>query len=122
VDFSETTATPEIYRDIVEPRIGFPVIPVLLAPDNKAVQDTADIIDYVERTEQGRSVYPDGPVQKLVSLLLELYSDEWLVIPSDAPSLELQSVRFTVRSTGIQLLANACVASRRLLPNGSSGC
>lgn len=82
VDFSETAATPEVYRDIVEPRIGFAVIPVLLTPDDKAVQDTADIIDYVEHAEKGPSVYPDSPVQKLASLLLELYADEWLVIPA----------------------------------------
>jgi glutathione S-transferase len=82
VDFGETTATPEVYRDIVEPRIGFAVIPVLLTPGNVAVQDTADIIDHVETAESGPSVFPDGPVQRLASLLLELYADEWLVIPA----------------------------------------
>ena len=82
IDFSETVATPEVYRDIVEPRIGFAVIPVLLTPDDKAVQDTAEIIDYIEHAEKGPSVYPDGPVQKFASLLLELYADEWLVIPA----------------------------------------
>jgi glutathione S-transferase len=82
VDFAEKNATPEIYRDIIEPRIGFAVIPILLTPGDQAVQDTADIIDTVERAEPGPSVYPDGPVQKLASLLLELYADEWLVIPA----------------------------------------
>ncbi len=82
VDFSETTATPEVYRDIVEPRIGFAVIPILETPDGVVVQDTADIIDHVEKAESGPSVFPDGPVQRLASLLLELYADEWLVIPA----------------------------------------
>ena len=30
------------------PRVGWPVIPVLTAPDDMTVQDTTDIIDYVE--------------------------------------------------------------------------
>src|SRR5215510_7357381 len=82
VDFSERTATPEVYRDLVEPRIGFAVIPILITPDGETVQDSADIIDHVDRAEPGPSVFPDGPVQKLASLLLELYADEWLVIPA----------------------------------------
>jgi hypothetical protein len=30
VDFTEASATPEVYRDLIEPRIGYSVIPVLL--------------------------------------------------------------------------------------------
>jgi glutathione S-transferase len=82
IAFDEKVATPEVYRDIIEPRVGFAVVPVLLTPDNQTLQDTADIIDYIERAEPGPSAYPGGPVQKLVSLLLELYADEWLVIPA----------------------------------------
>lgn len=82
VDFAEQTATPEVYRDIIEPRIGYAVVPILLTPDAQAIQDTADIIDHIEGAVPGTSVYPTGPVQKLASLLLELYADEWLVIPA----------------------------------------
>jgi glutathione S-transferase len=82
VDFAERIATPEVYSEVIEPRVGFPVIPVLLTPDNEVVQDSHCIISFIERHERGPSVYPDGPVQKLVSLLFELYADEWLVIPA----------------------------------------
>ena len=58
------------------------MIPVLVTPEGVAVQDTADIVDHVERVESGPSVFPAGPVQKLASLLLELYADEWLIIPA----------------------------------------
>lgn len=80
VDFADRQATPEIYRDIIEPRVGFPIIPVLLTPDDKVVQDTVDIVDHIERSADGPSAYPSGAVQKLVALLFELYADEWLVI------------------------------------------
>ena len=82
VDFSETVATPEVYRDIVVPRIGFGVIPILLADDGRAIQDSADIIDFADDAVSGSSVHPTTPVQDLVSLLFELYADEWLVIPA----------------------------------------
>ena len=45
-------------------------------------QDTSDIIDYVEAAEGGPSVYPTGARQKLVALMMELYGDEWLVLPA----------------------------------------
>jgi glutathione S-transferase len=82
VDFSEKPATPEVYAQIIQPRVGFSVIPVLLTPEDRVVQDTSDIIDHIEGRMPTPSVYPPGALQKLVSLLFELYADEWLVIPA----------------------------------------
>lgn len=82
VDFSETIATPEVYRDLIEPKIGYGVIPVLLSDHGQAIQDSADIIDFVDRKIPGSPIHPSTPLQELVSLLLELYADEWLVIPA----------------------------------------
>ena len=82
VDFSETVATPEVYRDIIEPRIGYSVIPVLLTESGQTIQDSGDIIDFVDRNTSGPPIHPATPLQELVSLLLELYADEWLVIPA----------------------------------------
>ena len=53
VDFSETVATPEVYRDIIEPRIGYSVIPVLLTESGQTIQDSGDIIDFVDRNNVG---------------------------------------------------------------------
>ncbi|WP_417470986.1 glutathione S-transferase family protein [Maricaulis sp.] len=84
--FREQLSTVEVYKSIILPRVGWPVVPVLLHEDGSehgvAVQDTTEIIDYVEAREPGPSVYPDGPVQKLAALILELFGDEWLVIPA----------------------------------------
>tara|TARA_R110002124_G_scaffold56548_2_gene159383 strand:- start:526 stop:1638 length:1113 start_codon:yes stop_codon:yes gene_type:complete len=86
VAFREQLSTVETYKSVILPRIGWPVVPVLLhddgSPRGVAVQDTTEIIDYVEAHEPGPSVYPDGPVQKLAALILELFGDEWLVIPA----------------------------------------
>lgn len=75
VPFVEEFGPPEIFE-----RVGQRIIPVLHTPDDVLVQDTTDIIDYVEAHLDGASVYPEGPVQRLVALLFEVYGDEWLLM------------------------------------------
>ena len=77
IAFVERPVTPDIIK-----RIGFFMIPVLETPEGELVQDTTEIIDYLEQRFPGPSIYPQHPVQRLMSLLLEVYGDEWLVIPA----------------------------------------
>ncbi len=46
------------------------------------LQDTSYIIDTLEADFSPRSVMPDSPCQRLASLLLELYGDDWLLMPA----------------------------------------
>jgi len=69
-------------RNFVIKRTGVKFIPVVHTPDDRVIQDTTVIIDELEKRFPEHSVYPDTPKQKLVSLLLELYADEWLFIPA----------------------------------------
>jgi glutathione S-transferase len=62
--------------------VGAPIVPVLQTSDGEVVQDTTDIIDFLEARHPEVPVYPKGPLQRLVALLLELYGDEWLIIPA----------------------------------------
>jgi glutathione S-transferase len=80
--FVEMVASAAVYREIIVPRVGFPVIPVIVTPDDETLQDTTEIIDALERRHPDASVYPATPLQRLVALLLEVYGDEWLVIPA----------------------------------------
>ena len=82
-DFEEQVATQEVYRDIILPNVGWPVIPVMKMPDGTIVQDTADIIEQVEAAEHRQPpVLPATPLQRFVALLLQLYGDEWLTLPA----------------------------------------
>jgi glutathione S-transferase len=82
-DFEEQLATQQVYRDIILPNVGWPVIPVLKMPDGSIVQDTADIIEQVEAAEHRQPpVLPATPLQRFVALLLQLYGDEWLTLPA----------------------------------------
>lgn len=80
--FVEHAANRDVYRDVIVPRVGFPVIPVVITPADETLQDSTDIIDALEHRHRGPSIYPATTLQRLVSLLLELYGDEWLVIPA----------------------------------------
>lgn len=82
IAYNEVTATQAVFRDVIIPRTGVRYIPVLITDDDVALQDTTVIIDALEQRYPANPVYPSGPLQRLVSLLLETYADEWLVIPA----------------------------------------
>lgn len=82
IPFEEHRATREVYKEVILPRVGWPVIPVVVTPDDETLQDSSDIIDALEQRFPTASVYPEGPCQKLAALLLEVYGDEWLKIPA----------------------------------------
>ncbi len=80
--FEEILSDARVFKEIILPRVGFPVIPVVITPEDACLQDSTDIIDELERRHPGPSVYPSTPRQHLAALLLEVYGDEWLVIPA----------------------------------------
>jgi glutathione S-transferase len=82
LNWEERTATRDIYKAVLIPRVGIPIIPVLETATGEYVQDSTDIIDFLEARHPEGAVYPQSPVQRLVAQLLELYGDEWLIIPA----------------------------------------
>jgi glutathione S-transferase len=82
LNWEERPATRDVYINTIIPNIGAPIIPVLETAGGAFVQDTTDIIDYLEARHPQAPVYPSSPLQRLVALLLELYADEWLLIPA----------------------------------------
>ena len=82
IAFEEVIAKRDVYLDEIIPRVGYPIIPIVVTSDNVTVQDTTDIIDYFEQQLPQPAVYPSTPKQNLVSLLLEVYGDEWLLLPA----------------------------------------
>lgn len=82
IPFIEQAASRDVYQNVIIPRTGVRMIPVLISDDDVAVQDTTEIIDFLEQRYPESSVYPATPLQKLVALLFEVYGDEWLVIPA----------------------------------------
>ncbi|WP_109355491.1 glutathione S-transferase family protein [Sphingorhabdus sp. EL138] len=82
IEYEEVLATAEIHRDIIVPIVGRSVIPIVKTEAGDILQDSSCIIDYFESKNGGPSVFPEGPRQLMVALLLELFGDEWLTIPA----------------------------------------
>jgi len=63
-------------------KVGNRKQPLLETPEGEVIQDTTEIIDFLEARHPESPVYPEGPCQRLVALFLELYGDEGLMKPA----------------------------------------
>ncbi len=82
VSFEERAVNASIMQTVILPNVGWPVVPVLQTPDGRIVQDTADIIAEIEASLPEPSVMPSGPVQRFASLLMQVFADQWLLLPA----------------------------------------
>lgn len=82
VKFDDKLASILVYRNIIKPKTGVVFIPVVKTPNGNYLQDSTHIIDSLEKKYPYKSVYPESPKQKLACLLLELFGDEWLLLPA----------------------------------------
>jgi glutathione S-transferase len=83
--YEDILATPELMSGLLAVRSGSPSLPQLEAPDGTWIQDTSEIIDYCEAMHPLMAVIPPlatQPKQRLTTYLLELLSDEWLIVPA----------------------------------------
>jgi len=81
VPFEEILPTPRAYREVIRPRTGLAQIPVLVTPEDEVFQDSSVILDELERRFPTPALYPATPVQRLVGYAIELYTDEFLLLP-----------------------------------------
>ena len=82
--WEDILATPELLEGLLRPATGSGAVPQMLTGDGTWVQDSSDIIDYVEERQSLAPVIPDpvqSPRQCLASYLVEFLADEWLVVP-----------------------------------------
>jgi glutathione S-transferase len=81
--FEDVLATREIIEGVLVPATGTNVVPQLRTPDGSWVQDTSEIVDFIEREHPEPPVVPptDGaPRQRLLCYLIELLADEWMLV------------------------------------------
>jgi glutathione S-transferase len=77
--FEEILATQEIIQGYVIPATGSNVVPQIQASDGSWLQDSSEIIDALEARHALAPIVPTGPRQRLVSYLVELLADEWML-------------------------------------------
>jgi len=78
IPYEEVLTTPDIWGSVIVPRVGYPIMPVIVTPEDETLQDTTEIIDFLDQRFPDQSVYPTSPKQHLAALLIEIYADEWL--------------------------------------------
>lgn len=83
IPFTEVAPVNAHFQSTVLPQLGRRIIPVIETAEGVVVQDTTDIIDFLEN--QGlasQSAYPSDTLKNLLSLILELFGDEGLLRPA----------------------------------------
>jgi glutathione S-transferase len=70
------------YRGVILPRTGMAFIPIVVTPEDETWQDTSDILDALERRVPTPPLYPTTPAQRLAAYVLELYADEFMLLPA----------------------------------------
>ncbi|MAF08021.1 MAG: glutathione S-transferase family protein [Rhodospirillales bacterium] len=54
-----------------------PLMPLVITPDGKSIQDTTPVIEKMEQIFPEPSVHPEDPTLAFLSALIEEYGDEW---------------------------------------------
>jgi glutathione S-transferase len=65
-------------KRVVEKRVGFVIMPVVIEPNGHVLQDSEVIIDTLEDRFKTRCINPTTPCQALVSKIIALNADEWM--------------------------------------------
>ena len=82
IPFVEEQASRRVYAEEILPRVGWPVVPVLVTPEDATLQDTSDMIDFLELHHPARPVVPRDAAGLVLSHLLEFLGDDWLKLPA----------------------------------------
>ena len=82
--YEDILATPDLLAGLLQPKSGSTAIPQIETPDGHWIQDSSEIIDVLEAQHPETPVIPDHtrPKQRLASYLIELFADEWTVVPA----------------------------------------
>lgn len=115
IPFEEIFSSRRVYQNIIVPKTGVRFIPVLETPHGEFIQDTSAIMDVLELTFPQRSVVPSTPKQKLVSAILEMWGDEWLLLPAMHYRWNHNNFPFIYEEFGKIALPNMPAFIRRLV-------
>ncbi|MFQ5515208.1 MAG: glutathione S-transferase family protein [Myxococcota bacterium] len=58
-------------------RARLPLIPLLITPEDEALQDSTPILEKLEVLHPDPPIHPPDPVRRFLSALIEEYGDEW---------------------------------------------
>lgn len=68
-------------REIIR-RTGMHFIPILITPDDETWQDSTEILENLEARHPAPPLFPTTPIQRMACDLVELYVDEFGILPA----------------------------------------
>lgn len=81
VPFIEVLPTGAVMEDVFRrTKLGF--LPIVITPEDETWQDSSDILDLLEANFPSPPLFPTSPLQRVVSFLIEVYADEFLLLPA----------------------------------------
>jgi len=66
------------YMDRIPKLVGFPILPVVLAPDGAVLQDSTPILEWLEARHPEPACLPEDPRTALLHWVIEDFADEYL--------------------------------------------
>jgi glutathione S-transferase len=81
IPYVEILPTLAVQREVIRRRTGLGMIPVVVTPADETLQDSSAILDALEERFPDPPLYPSTPLQSVVGYLVELYADEFLIMP-----------------------------------------
>lgn len=83
IAYSERLPSDPIFQKQLLPKLKRFINPVIQMPDGTVVQDTADILDYLEAQGLARHAStPATPRQRMMALIVDLYGSDGLIRPA----------------------------------------
>src|SRR5262245_29342483 len=82
IAYVEILSTPQAYQEVIVPRTGLAFIPVVVTAEDETLQDTSEILDALEQRFPDPPLYPRSGLLRLLAYLIELYADEFLILPA----------------------------------------
>ena len=76
--YEEVPADPQVIRE----RTGMGFIPIVITPQDETWQDSTDIYAHLEARHPDPPLFPTTPVHRLASHLVELYVDDFALLPA----------------------------------------
>ncbi len=99
-------------RHEVQRRTGLGFIPILITPEDETWQDTSEILDHLEARHPDPPLQPTTPVQRIAALLVELYTDEFALLPAMHYRWGSPLGAATTRARFAAMFGDAAVAER----------
>lgn len=76
IPYRETTGAHPDYSERILPVTRRTIIPVLESAEGDIVQDSLDIIDYFEVRGVPYTAYPEGPLQRVLAIIIQYYGSQ----------------------------------------------